>query len=774
MAFSDSQVEQALRESMAQGFSLEDSLRGAAEKFGVQQDQLDRAKNTLGSTKPDVVGNLQNAGLKESPANLIQQLSKTQPDFTKGFDFSNIGRMGDESTGVIQGPSTEFGGYNVKALGEFADVGEGSYAPTGALGGYEATKTETQQNGKPLISTLKYDASGALTGRTVRAYEGSDSGTEYRLDAAGNVIGSSKFDDSEAWKTTAAALLPMATMAFAPGLSNYFAGLAGAGTAGATAAEVALAKAAGAGATGALFSGTGAALAGKEGSDLLKAAALGGASSAVGAGLAGEAGKYAGKLVEDPYASQIVRSAVEGGIKALPGAIATGDYGRTLTGALVGGGMAAADMATANVDVPFTRQQAEAGLNLARAISSGNMVSAANAAATLINNPDITVATRAATLLKAFNSGNINAIMAATQMLSNSLGKPEKTTATRTAEAPGGAFETSAIIEPGDAGGTIVPGEAGEDYVDPNSVVVTGQTEPADLFSLLDIDALSSQLPTSGVSTATPKGDQQVSVTGSKIPMSDEVLDSLLNDVFVATGPTQRVPITGKNLKGGDTGTSLVEDITNQRVELPGSRIKPVNGGEGVSTTPPTIPTETNDEGQIEVIGKRIKPVVDAGEGVVEDITNQRVELPGKRIKPVNAGEGVVKTTTPTTTTTITTPTTPVTPKTTTPSVPTPAYRPFTPIPEAQAQQPFRPGLADVFYGKGAVRFGPDAPSMADVTDFQGRKAQARRSMELALEGAGGENQADDAYERLISLAQESPESTVEELMKIIEGGQRG
>jgi hypothetical protein len=46
--------------------------------------------------------------------------------------------------------------------------------------------------------------------------------------------------------------------------------------------------------------------------------------------------------------------------------------------------------------------------------------------------------------------------------------------------------------------------------------------------------------------------------------------------------------------------------------------------------------------------------------------------------------------------------------------------------------------------------------------------------MELALEGAGGENQADDAYERLISLAQESPESTVEELMKIIEGGQRG
>jgi hypothetical protein len=260
------------------------------------------------------------------------------------------------------------------------------------------------------------------------------------------------------------------------------------------------------------------------------------------------------------------------------------------------------------------------------------------------------------------------------------------------------------------------------------------------------------------------------------------MLDSVLNDVFVVTKPTitdgrQRVPVTGRNLRGGDTGTTLVEDITNQqvelpgtrikpvvdagegvveditnqRVELPGSRIKPVNGGEGVSTTLPTIPTETNDEGQIEVIGKRITPV--------------------------RGGEDVAVTTT-----TPTTPTTPVTPTTTTPSVPTSgpktktptAYRPFTPIPEAQAQQPFRPGLADVFYGKGALEFGAGAASMADVADFQGRKAQARRSMELALEGAGGENQADDAYERLISLAQESPESTVEELMKIIEGGQRG
>ena len=84
---------------------------------------------------------------------------------------------------------------------------------------------------------------------------------------------------------------------------------------------------------------------------------------------------------------------------------------------------------------------------------------------------------------------------------------------------------------------------------------------------------------------------------------------------------------------------------------------------------------------------------------------------------------------------------------------------------------PFRPGLADVFYGKGAVKFGPGAKSMADVTDFQGRKAQAKEAMELALEGEGGENGAEDAYTRLMSLAQENPAATVDELMKIIRRG---
>jgi hypothetical protein len=43
--------------------------------------------------------------------------------------------------------------------------------------------------------------------------------------------------------------------------------------------------------------------------------------------------------------------------------------------------------------------------------------------------------------------------------------------------------------------------------------------------------------------------------------------------------------------------------------------------------------------------------------------------------------------------------------------------------------------------------------------------------MELALEGEGGENASEDAYTRLMSLAEENPAATVDELMKIIGRG---
>lgn len=77
-----------------------------------------------------------------------------------------------------------------------------------------------------------------------------------------------------------------------------------------------------------------------------------------------------------------------------------------------------------------------------------------------------------------------------------------------------------------------------------------------------------------------------------------------------------------------------------------------------------------------------------------------------------------------------------------------------------------------MFYA-GAVKFAGDKgkeQGMADVADFQGRMAQARESMELALEGKAGENETQDAYERLMSVA-DDPAVTINDLMKIIEGG---
>lgn len=94
-------------------------------------------------------------------------------------------------------------------------------------------------------------------------------------------------------------------------------------------------------------------------------------------------------------------------------------------------------------------------------------------------------------------------------------------------------------------------------------------------------------------------------------------------------------------------------------------------------------------------------------------------------------------------------------------------------MPQAPAPAaPMAPGLANVFYA-GAVKFAGDKgkeQGMADVADFQGRMAQARESMELALEGKAGENETQDAYERLMSVA-DDPAVTINDLMKIIEGG---
>lgn len=83
---------------------------------------------------------------------------------------------------------------------------------------------------------------------------------------------------------------------------------------------------------------------------------------------------------------------------------------------------------------------------------------------------------------------------------------------------------------------------------------------------------------------------------------------------------------------------------------------------------------------------------------------------------------------------------------------------------------PQKPGVADVFYGKGAVQFGPGAGKMASVTDFQGQKQQTARALRLALDGGTGENRPEDVAEMIANIAGRQ-ETTVEDLLDIIGKG---
>lgn len=88
----------------------------------------------------------------------------------------------------------------------------------------------------------------------------------------------------------------------------------------------------------------------------------------------------------------------------------------------------------------------------------------------------------------------------------------------------------------------------------------------------------------------------------------------------------------------------------------------------------------------------------------------------------------------------------------------------------APAPAPIKPGVADVFYGKGAVQFGPGSASMASATDFQGQKRQTARALRLALDGDNRENRPEDAAEMIANLASRQ-ETTVDDLLDIIGRG---
>lgn len=686
------------------------------------------------------------------PRDLITYLNKTDPNFAQTAldkyrsDYAAASAAAEGSFDKPLMTGMDVGGWNITPFETYRPDPSGMDIPdrqvTDAdkiLGGYNATKTTFGESGKPIENTLTYDANGAITGSTQRVFTGGDSGYVIYRDAAGNITGSNEFDYSEAWKSTAIPLAQMALMAAtAGGAAGFF--TPGAETALGQALGTAGSKALGAGALGAIGGGT---MAGLQGQDVLKGALVGGATGALGSGAGELLGKKAGELAgaafqSSPEVASIARDvasgAVTGAARALPRAIATGDYGSVGIGALTGAGGKALGNALGDtagkMGINLTQKQLDAGINLVRAVQGGNTTAMVNYAAQLTGSRDANVAAKAYTALKAFQSGNPFAATAAFMQLGQAVGGGTTTRTsggTQVAGAGPGDFETRSIIEPGDMGGTLVPGEAGED-VDPNRVVVAGRNDPTDFLSLFDIDTASAELPTSVVRTTAPKADQSVQVTGNVLKTGDQMLDSVLNDVFVATGATQSVPVTGKNIGKESTvvGTTPGQTTTasadqKQTVPVIGTKESTSLGDQFLND----LIAETVKPEQVTVTGKKIPK---------DDITDQSVSVTSTKLPP----DETKPATTPTT---------------------TPAVRPSVTIPAVTPRQQVAMPQQDMSYIT-------DLPLYRSV--FYERQQQAERQKELAR--ALQEQENADPYERLMALAEQNPGMAVDELMKIVEG----
>ncbi len=296
-------------------------------------------------------------------------------------------------------------------------------------GGFQATKTATNDRNLPLETTYTYDDNGAITGAEVRYFTGSDSGVAIRFDGQGNKIDERGFDYSESWKGAVAPLVSMAAMAFAGPVAQTLGATLGGGTA-TLASEIA--------ANAIVRGGLGAAQAGLTGGDILKGALTGAATGALGAGgasLANTAAAETLNLTGSQIAADAVRGAVQSGLNAIPGAIVSGDLGglgqALLTGAVTSGVGSAAGQALSGTGI--TQQQVTSGLALAQQLQSGkpNISAIANAAAGLVNNPNATVAAKAISLMDTIQRAGGNpmalmGIMEAANQLSNAVNAAEQ------------------------------------------------------------------------------------------------------------------------------------------------------------------------------------------------------------------------------------------------------------------------------------------------------------------------------------------------------------
>ena len=663
---------------MGQGFSLQDSLFGASSKFGVGQDQLARVQGMFNPPAPapatsSVTDTLRNAGLQESSPDVTQVLAAPQKQPTVNNPMQGA---------ILQAANELQPGY-------FLNTPTGQAAAEGEQATYMPYSYNTDQPGPDRIT------SGVFGGVPVTRFSenefhvdvpaGPNKINRSIYDASGNFLGTFSVDTRGGLIDRAFPVIAQTALT-AMGIP-------------APVASAVIARSQGAGLEGMLKS-AGLAYAGQ---------LAGGALSGVGESAAKSVGKFIDPILPEGVTGDVLKNAATTATKTI-----TTDVGKALVGsALTGRPIDLGNVITAGA---FS------------GIAQGTMdtISAEMGKNSLINTfpkplKDAAFAAVAAELRgKDVSAAVINSLVNSVAREINNAAK-SGTTPTKVSDAGGSDFDATAIIEPGDMGGTLVTGEGGDDLIsvdDDFPLVrqdVVDQTVPLDIkrdtgagdtFDIVDyLDR--------GIINTTGGADQRVDVLGNPLRNDQVDLISLIDNDLVG----DRVNVTDTKLKDDSEDVNTeVGDITNQTVSVPGKKF--------------------------------IKPVMDADtQRGVEDITNQTVNVPGKKfIKPVDGREGGTTPTTPTTPTTTPTVTT-TTPTTTTTTTRVPVAAPKA-APVAQQETNYFESL----------------PLYQSI--FYAREQERQRREELMRQA----QEEDGPYERLMRMAQDNPGVAVDELMKIIEG----
>ena len=512
------------------------------------------------------------AAAPTDPKEIIKYLNQTDPGFgQRALDQyrADVAAAQGAAEGSIQLPGmvgTDVSGWNITPIEgvrphPLGDIPDRQVTEADKIvGGYQATKTTTGPEGKPVETTISYDPSGNITGSSVRVFTGGDSGIVFQVDANGNLIGQPQgFDYSEGWKNVALPIANMALMALtgpgsglASGLTSALAPTLGQGIASQIAANAIIGA------------GRGAVLGGLTGQDVGASALRGGIAGGAGSAL-GALGETAGAEVSKFVGPYLPEGSVGDLLQSLSGNVAQGVV-RDVGGSLVGSALTGRDF--------------DVNTALASGALSGltrTVFEEARGNPTLKALPPELQNTAFAALsaqLRGRDPGPaaLNALIGS---IVRGIGGQAKTTST----GGGGDFGSQSIWEGWDPSG----GE-GVSTTDADQVSVTGTRMPweedtTDLVGLF-------------TTTTTQKPGQTVPVIGTRDSAStgDTFLDDLIKEsVTLATTTTQRVTVTGKPITTTEAPGDTTTTSTTQKVTVTG---KPITTTEAPGDTTTTSTTQ--------------------------------------------------------------------------------------------------------------------------------------------------------------------------------------